>query len=206
MIAFLIAGILHAGTVPVQVSASRQVAISEMKAMRKLRISVYGVSVCGGEGAHVPLGSVTAALAMRGIPVEFPEFVPLLIQRGREESLLGRVRGAGEIAGGLAALAATLAKAPPWVSIAGAGIGIVAHLAKGRQDAVIDIITPLAARLIRPSDQVITAPGICYTGLVLSSGDVPFAETTLLVIAPDATIRQSQWKPLPVAELGWVAE
>lgn len=187
MLALLIAGLLHAETAAVQVSASRQ-AISNMQAMRRMKLSVYAVTACSDSDVLVPSGKLLSALAVRGVPSEDPAFLPFTLARGQSVSTLGRLRTAGEVGSGLAAIVATVAKADPWIAGGSAGLAVVLRLVQRRQDDIVALLTPLAGRLMRPDVQVPLPEGICYSGLVLSAGDVPYAESSVLVRVPDAPI------------------
>ena len=188
MILLVIAGILHADTAAVQVSASRQVSVSEMRAVKRLKLSVYGVTVCAEDSVSVPLGRVVAALATRGIPVEFPDFLPLVMLRGQQESALGHMRTGLEIGSGLTSAGLAVAKVGGYWAALPAVVGLLLNRTRLRQHEILQVLSPLAAKLLRPGEVLVPARGACHAGFVLSSGDVPVAEVEIRVPAPDAAI------------------
>lgn len=203
-ILLVIAGLLHADTAAVQVSASRQVSVSEMRAVKRIKLSVYGVTVCAEDSVSVPLGRVTAALATRGIPVEFPDFLPLVLLRGQQESALGHMRTGLEIGSGLTSAGLAVAKVGGYWAALPAVVGLLLNRTRSRQEEILQVLTPLAAKLLRPGEVLVPARGACHAGFVLSSGDVSVAEVEIRVPVPDAPIvvnRQDSFDswPRPVA-------
>lgn len=189
ILALLIAGVLHAETVAVHVSAARQASVSNMQAMKRMKLSVYSISACAEGDLFVPAGRVLQALAIRGVPVEDPAFLPLILDRGSRTSTLGWLRTAGEVGGPAVAVVSTIAKADPWISGGAAAFSAILSLTKRRQDEVVSILMPLAGRLMKLEEKIPLPEGICYSGLAISSGDVPYAEASVLMTKPDAPIR-----------------
>lgn len=165
--------------------------------MRRQHLSVYGVSVCSSDAVEVPIARALAAIAVRGVPAEFPEFLPLVIARGRDESTLGHVRSGAEWVSALAAVGLAVKDVGGYWAAVPAVASLVLRMTRGRQEEIIGILTPLATRLLRPGEVLVPSRGACHTGMILSSGDVPYAEARFDVPMPDAPMRTMNYPEIP---------
>ena len=194
MLFLLIAGILHAETAAVQVSAARQDSISRMQAMRRVKLSVYSITACSDTDMMLPAGRALQALATRGVPSEAPALLPLIMARAKASSTLGKLRTAGEYASGAAAIGLAVKSVGGYWAALPPFLGFALGRVRGRQDELLEILLPLAKDLIDPASKLPIGDGVCHHGFVISGGDVPYAEVEIAVRVPDAPTRRVNWQ------------